>query len=66
MPELSGYDTTKILRNQKIKLPIIALTANTSKEDREMAQESGMNGFITKPFSIAEIRDTLMKFLDKK
>lgn len=63
MPELSGYDATKILRDKGIKLPILALTANTSNEDRHRAQASGMDDFITKPFSLHDIRDILLKHL---
>lgn len=63
MPELSGYDTTKILRDKNIQLPILALTANTSDEDRDMAYKSGMDDFISKPFSIQGISKTLHKHL---
>lgn len=63
MPELSGYDTTKILRGKNIQLPILALTANTSEQDREMAKTCGMNDFISKPFSIKVMQQVLQKHL---
>lgn len=50
MPEMDGFETTEKLRKMKCQTPIIALTANTSDEDRQAAFQSGMNDFMTKPF----------------
>ncbi len=61
MPELNGYETTQILRKENIQIPIIALTANTSNEDRQMAKDSGMNGFLSKPFQLGEIEHLLIE-----
>lgn len=54
MPELNGYEATKIIRNRlsKVKdpsVPIIALTADVSVETREKVKNAGMNDFISKP-----------------
>lgn len=62
MPELSGYDTTKILRNEGIQTPIVALTANTSEEDKSQASKAGMNGFLSKPFNLNEIKMIITEF----
>lgn len=62
MPELDGYETTKILRQEKIQTPIIALTANTSETDRNAALNAGMDGFLSKPFEISQIKQTLANF----
>ncbi|BBP45419.1 hypothetical protein THMIRHAS_07920 [Thiosulfatimonas sediminis] len=63
MPEMSGYDATRILRSKNLHLPILALTANSSEEDRSMAFQAGMDDFICKPFSIDTIKSILQKFL---
>jgi len=59
MPDLNGYETTQILRKENIQIPIIALTANTSNEDRQMAKESGMDDFLSKPFQLKDIENLL-------
>lgn len=62
MPELNGFDTTKILRSQNTLTPIIALTANTSQEDKQQAQQAGMDGFLSKPFQIEQLQNLLNEF----
>ncbi len=62
MPEMDGYATTKIIRSGSAPwrdLPIIALTADAMKGDREKCLEAGMNGYIAKPFRIDEIQQLL-------
>ena len=55
MPVLNGYEATKIIRNlndaNKSTIPIIAMTANAFDEDRKNADESGMSGYVSKPFN---------------
>lgn len=54
MPNLDGFLATVLIRRleNKVKssIPIVALTANVQTETREYALNSGMNGFIEKPF----------------
>ncbi|SFR52540.1 response regulator [Thiomicrospira sp. ALE5] len=49
MPEMNGFELTKKLRDDGIKLPIIALSGNGSDADRQQAKQAGMNGYLTKP-----------------
>lgn len=46
--------------------PIIALAANTFREDREDAVAAGMNGFIPKPFDVQQLYETLRSYLPRK
>jgi len=50
MPELDGYETTKIIRNMGDFTPIIALTATSSEEIERKMNSQQMNGYILKPF----------------
>jgi two-component system, sensor histidine kinase len=51
MPGLDGYDVTRILRGElKNGIPIIAITADTSEEERKKCLAAGMNDFLSKPF----------------
>jgi CheY-like chemotaxis protein len=49
MPEMDGYEATKILRARGYDKPIIALTAHAMKEDHVRSLQSGFNAHITKP-----------------
>ncbi len=63
MPVMDGYETTRRIRANKAweNLPIIAVTANVIQGDRETCLASGMNDYITKPFS----RDQLQSVIDR-
>jgi len=65
MPEMDGITATREIRKQKQfkKLPIIALTANAMKGDREKVIEAGMNDYITKPIDVNELFSILKKWL---
>jgi PAS domain S-box-containing protein len=61
MPEMDGYTATHYIRNElKHTIPIIAMTADALKGEAERCFESGMNGYISKPF---EPRDLFQEIL---
>ncbi|MCH5272780.1 MAG: response regulator [Lachnospiraceae bacterium] len=59
MPEMDGFEATKAIRALNRPdagtVKIFACTANSFKEDRDKALESGMDDFITKPINIKEL-----------
>ncbi|MBX2930940.1 MAG: response regulator [Chitinophagaceae bacterium] len=64
MPELDGYQTTEIIRNElKSNIPIIAMTALTIKGEEDKCLALGMNGYIPKPFNADILYNTLLKVL---
>jgi signal transduction histidine kinase/CheY-like chemotaxis protein/HPt (histidine-containing phosphotransfer) domain-containing protein len=65
MPEMDGIACTKKIRSIEslINLPIIALTANTIKGDKERCLNSGMNNFISKPFNAKTLNDMIIELV---
>jgi len=64
MPELDGLTATKELRCRGFTtVPIIAMTANAMKGDREICLEAGMNDYITKPVKREIIFEIIEKWL---
>ena len=65
MPELDGLAATELIRqlpdHQKASVPIIALTSNLLKGDREKYISTGMNDCIGKPFEEANLFETIYK-----
>lgn len=59
MPEMDGYEATKLIRNSKnLKcndIPIIAMTANAMAGDREKCIEAGMNDYVSKPMKVKDL-----------
>jgi len=70
MPIMDGYEATKIIKNdlsqQVSKIPIIAMSAYTSKIDIKRALDVGMDDYIFKPFKPKELYKLLKKFGEVK
>lgn len=61
MPLMDGYTATRVLRQGRgLETPIIALTAHAGDEHRLKAMDAGMNGYLTKPISRAELVSTVL------
>jgi PAS domain S-box-containing protein len=65
MPIMDGYEATRLIMEFRPDLPIIALTAYSTKVDRDKALASGCSDFISKPFKrelfLAKINEQLHK-----
>lgn len=55
LPGKNGFDILKFLRQEKIKTPIIMLTAKSEIDDKLDGLEHGADDYITKPFSMREL-----------
>ncbi|WP_266368634.1 response regulator [Tellurirhabdus rosea] len=66
MPRMNGIETTKAIRqNEQYRaVPILLLTRSEQPSDVEKAYQMGVNAFISKPFSYAEIKQTVQQIGD--
>jgi signal transduction histidine kinase/CheY-like chemotaxis protein len=63
MPIMDGIEATRRLREQGYASPIVALTANAFKEDRDRCAAAGCDGFLTKPIDQSAFYRTLEAYL---
>ena len=71
MPEMDGYETTRIIRNDPAlcatpDVPIVAMTAHAMPGDREKCINAGMNDYISKPIRKSDLEGVLAKYLGDK
>ena len=64
MPILDGFSATQQLRawevsNQRIRTPIVALTAHILAEHKERARQAGMDGHMSKPVELSQLRELI-------
>jgi signal transduction histidine kinase len=62
MPEMGGIDVAYAVRRNGINVPIIAITGNILKSERDKCMASGMNEYISKPY---EENELLQKVIDQ-
>ncbi|ANS85664.1 Signal transduction histidine-protein kinase [Vibrio scophthalmi] len=63
MPEMDGFEAASYLRTHDYSRPIIALTAGTTLEERERCIESGMDDILTKPYTAADLKLMIEKWI---
>lgn len=66
MPEIDGYEVTRILRAEKFKKPIIALTAHAMLEERLRSKAAGCDAHVTKPLNFRQLLSTVYYMTHKK
>jgi PAS domain S-box-containing protein len=69
MPEMDGYTTTRIIRNElaspQREVPIIAVTASALQQDKEKVFAAGMDDFIPKPFEQADLFNKILSVVQR-
>ena len=69
MPVRNGYDTTRAIRRLEskspdgVRVPIVALTADLMQNNRQRCLDSGMDDYVTKPFTQEELRLVMCRWL---
>ena len=63
LPQLNGFEVLKRIKSDPslAAIPVIILTAKGQAQDRRMAEEIGVDGFMTKPFSNRDIVDEVRR-----
>jgi len=65
MPMMDGLEATRAIRaheDGKRRTPIVAVTANVERRDEQACAEAGMDAFLTKPFTIDQVKACLARF----
>ncbi|MCL9775819.1 ATP-binding protein [Vibrio methylphosphonaticus] len=62
MPVMDGFEATRILRSEHYQNPIVALTAGTTREERQTCFEVGMDDILSKPYTAKDLVKTLEKW----
>ncbi|OHX64381.1 response regulator [Flammeovirga pacifica] len=67
MPVMDGIEATKIIRGDlNQSLPIIALTANSSKADQKIYKANGIDACVSKPFDLEDLEEVIKKHLNQQ
>ena len=65
MPNMSGIEFVRELRSLDIqnRIPVVIVTTEGREDKISEAKESGADGYLTKPFTAEQLRDTLASYL---
>ena len=68
MPDMDGYTLTTRIRSMPglERVPILALTANVMRGDKEKTLEAGCDGYIQKPLDVDQLIKEIEKFLARR
>lgn len=63
LPKINGYEVCRLVRQEKLDMPIIMLTAKGEESDIVLGLNLGADDYVTKPFSIKELLARVAAFL---
>ncbi len=64
MPEMDGYEASRLIRKTNKSVPIIALTADSISEVESKFSESGIDGYLSKPLQMNELHELLQNYIN--
>ena len=66
LPKINGYEICRLIRKEKLDVPIIMLTAKGEESDIILGLNLGADDYVTKPFSIKELLARVGAFLRRR
>jgi two-component system cell cycle response regulator DivK len=68
LPEMDGYELTRRFKQMKhmVDIPIVAMTANVMKGDREKTLAAGCDGYIQKPIDVDQLPMQVSRYIQAK
>ena len=66
MPVMNGFEATKLIKEFRPDLPIVAQTAYSTRDEKEVAISAGCDDFISKPISAETLNEIVYKYLVTK
>jgi PAS domain S-box-containing protein len=63
MPEVNGYEVTRIIKKKRPDLPVIAQTAYATIDEKEEALKAGCDDYLSKPIQVKLLTELLIKYL---
>ena len=64
MPEMNGLDATRIIKEVRSDVPVIALSAYAFEENIRDAKRAGCDEFMAKPFKVEDLIEIVKRYLD--
>jgi PAS domain S-box-containing protein len=65
LPEMNGFEATRIIKNEFPNLPVIIQTAYAMKTDMEKAYQAGCDDYLSKPLSLQLFKEKIKKYIDE-
>lgn len=66
LPGMSGYETTREIRERDDQVSILVLSARTLSEDRAMAFDAGTDQYLSKPFALPELLSRVRNLTNRR
>ena len=66
LPGMSGYETTREIRDRDEQVSILVLSARTLSEDRAMAFDAGTDQYLSKPFALPELLSRVRNLTNRR
>jgi DNA-binding response OmpR family regulator len=64
MPGMDGFELIRTLRVREVEVPVLVISARDGVADRMAAAAAGADGYLVKPFGLAELRETVTALAD--